>query len=110
MADYIQEMEEKLAAARKRLKQGNEVKALKQSAPTLFEIIDSEISLAVNRMTQDKPLDYEGYLSAHGEVKMGKRIRDLINAKEVEAPQAQAEVQGIEENIKQIKDDQKQQS
>jgi hypothetical protein len=107
MADYMQELDEKLQAARKRLKQGNEVAALKQAAPTFFEIIDEEISLAVNRMNQDKPLPHDDYLSAHGEVKMGKRIRDLLNSKEVQAPQAQAEVQGIEANIKQIKDDQK---
>lgn len=108
MADYIQEMSDKLEAARKRVKQGNEVKALKQSAPTLFEIIDGEISLVVNKMTQEKPLDYDAYLSAHGQVVGVRRIRDLLNSKEAEAPQAQAEAKGLEENIKQIKDDQKQ--
>lgn len=107
---YIRDLEATLAASRKRLKQGREVKALKESAPTLFEIIDGEISLAVNRAFAEKALDYDGYLSAHGEVKMGKRIRDLLNSKEAEAPQAQAEVKGIEENLKQIKDDKKQQS
>lgn len=105
---YIEQLHDKLQAARDRLKKGQEAKNLKAGAPTLFEIIDGEISLAVNRMTQDKPLDYESYLSAHGEVKMGKRIRDLINSKEAEAPQAQAEVIAIENNIEQIKNDKKQ--
>lgn len=110
MADYMQEMEEKLQAARKRVKQGNEVKALKESAPTLFEIIDTEITLAVNRITQDKPADYDTYLSTHGEIVGIRKIRDLLNSKEVEAPAAQQEVEGIQENMKQIKDDQKQKS
>jgi hypothetical protein len=105
---YIDQLEDKLKAARGRLRQGREVAALKESAPTLFDIIDTEISLAVNRMTQDKPLDYDAYLSTHGEVKGIKRIRNLIDAKEIDAPQAQAEVKAIEDNIKQIKDDQKQ--
>lgn len=109
MADYLQELEEKLQASRKRLKTAREIKALKASAPTLFEIIDGEISLALNRMTQDKPLDRNEYLSAHGEVKMGKRIRALINGKEAEELQASQEVSGIEDNLKQLKDDQKKQ-
>lgn len=110
MADYMQELNDKLQAARARVKQGNEVKALKESAPTLFEIIDTEISLAVNRMNQDKPLSYDEYLSAHGEVKGIKRIRNLLDSKEAEAPAAQQEVKGIEDNIKQLKNDQKQKS
>lgn len=109
MADYMQELNDKLQAARNRVKQGNEIKALKESAPTLFEIIDTEISLAVNRMTQDKALSYDEYLSAHGEVKGIKRIRNLLDSKEAEAPAAQQEVKGIQDNIKQIKNDQKQQ-
>lgn len=109
MADYVQELEAKLGATRKRLKAGREMQQLRASAPTLFDIIDGEISLAVNRMTQDKPLPYDEYLSAHGEVKGIKRIRNLIDAKEREASQAQQEVQGIEDNLKQIKNDQSQQ-
>lgn len=110
MADYLQEVEEKLQAARKRVRQGREVIALKQSAPTLFEIIDTEISLAVNKMTQEKPLDYDTYLSTHGQVVGIRKIRDLLNSKEVEAPQAQQEVTGIEQAVKQFKDEQKQKS
>jgi hypothetical protein len=110
MSDYIQEMQEKLEAARKRVKQGNQVKALKESAPTLFEIIDGEISLVVNRMTQPTPLPYDEYLSTHGQVVGIRKIRDLLNSKEAEAPAAAQEVSGLQDNIKQIKDDQKQQS
>lgn len=106
--DYITQMHKKLEATRKRLRSGREMAALKSSAPSLFEVIDGEISLAVNRMNQDKPLSYEEYLSAHGEVKMAKRIRDVIDAKEVEANQAQQEVQAIEENIELVKNEQKQ--
>lgn len=105
---YTQELEEKLQAARKRVKAGQEVKALKDSAPSLFEIMDTEISLAVNRAFSDKPLDYDGYLSAHGEVKGIKRIRDLLNSKEAEEVQAVQEVKAIEGNLEQIKNDQKQ--
>lgn len=109
MSNFLQESHEKLQAARKRVRQGHEIKALKQSAPTLFEIIDGEISLALNKMTQDTPLDYDGYLSTHGQVVGIRRIRDLLNSKEAEAPAASQEVQAIEANIKLIKDDQKQQ-
>lgn len=109
MADYVQELEAKLQASRNRLKQGREMKTLKDSAPTLLEIIDGEISLAVNRMTQPTPLSYDEYLSAHGEVKGIKRIRDLINSKEAEAVQAQQEVTAIEEQLEQFSNDKKQQ-
>lgn len=110
MADYMTELNAKLQSARKRVKQGNEIKALKESAPTLFEIMDTEVSLMVNSMTQEKPLSYDEYLSVHGKVRGILNIRNLIDSKDVEAPAAQAEVKGIEDNIKQIKNDQKQQS
>lgn len=109
MADYVQELQAKLQAAQERLKQGREMKALKAGAPTLLEIIDGEISLAVNRMTQEKPLAYEEYLSAHGEVRGIRRIRDLINSKEAEEVVSAQEVNSIQSNLKQIKDDKKQQ-
>jgi len=109
MSDYVQELTEKLQASRNRLKQGREMKALKDNAPTLLEIIDGEISLAVNRMTQPKALTYEDYLSNHGQVVGIKRIRDLINSKEAEAVSAQQEVAAIEEQLNQFSDDKKQQ-
>lgn len=103
MADYIQEMEEKLKASRARVKQGREMKALKASAPTLFEIIDTEISLAVNKMTQDKPLDYDEYISLHGQVVGIRRIRNLIDSREAEEVQASQEVTALQDNIKLVK-------
>lgn len=106
--DYLSQLNAKLASARKRVKQGTEMKSLKAGAPTLLEIIDGEISMAVNRMTQDKPLLYAEYLSAHGEVKGIKRIRNLIDAKEADADVAAQEATAIQENMKQLKDDQKQ--
>lgn len=109
MSDYMQDLAAKLEAARARVRQGNEIKALKASAPTLFEIMDGEISLALNKMTQDTPLSYEEYLSAHGKIIGIKRIRNLLDSKEVEAPSASQEAQAIQDNIKQIQDDQKQQ-
>lgn len=109
MADYVQELEEKLQASRKRLKQGREIKNLKDSAPTLFEIIDGEISLVVNKMTQPTPLSYDDYLSAHGQVVGIRKIRDLINSKEAEAVAAQQEVTAIEEQLEQFSNDKKQQ-
>lgn len=109
MSDYVQQLEAKLGAARLRVKQGNEMRNLKASAPTLFEIIDGEISLAVNKMTQDKPLSYDDYLSMHGQVVGIRRIRNLIDSKEVEAVSASQEVTAISDNLKQIKNDQKKQ-
>ena len=103
MSDYIQEMEEKLKASRARVRSGNEMKILKQSAPTLFEIIDGEISIGVTKMTQDTPLSYDEYLSVHGQVVGIKRIRNLIDAKDVEAQQAAQEVKDLENNIKLVK-------
>ena len=55
MADYESQLAAKLSAARKRLAQGNEMKALKNSAPTLFEIIDGQITLELNKMTAEEP-------------------------------------------------------
>lgn len=100
---YIQDMEEKLKSARLRVKQGREMKALKGSAPTLFEIIDGEISLQLNKMTQDKPLDYDQYLSVHGQIVGIRRIRNVIDSKEVEEVQAAQEVTAIQDNIELVK-------
>ena len=108
MADYVQELSAKLEASRTRLKAGREMRALKDSAPTLFDIIDGEISLAVNKMTQPTPLSYDEYLSAHGEVKGIKRIRDLINSKEAEMVVAEQQVQAIEGQLEQFSNDKKQ--
>lgn len=106
---YIQQLEEKLEATRKRAKTGAQFKNLKAGAPALFEVIDGEISLLVNKMTQEKPLDYDAYLSAHGQVVGIRRIRDLVNSKEAEESQAVAEAKAIQDNIKLVKNDQKQQ-
>lgn len=102
MSDYTQELEEKLRSARKRVREGAEVSALKASAPTLFEIIDGEMSLAVNRAFSEKPLSHEEYLSAHGEVKGIRRIRNLIDAKEALQPQAAAEAEAIQNNLENL--------
>jgi hypothetical protein len=107
--DYEKQLSDKLAAAQKRLKQGREIKALKAGAPSLYEIIDGEISLILNRAFGEKPLDYDGYLSAHGEMKGIKRIRNLLDSKEAEEVVASQEVDAIKENLKQIQDDKKQQ-
>lgn len=103
MSDYIQDMEKKLQASRERVKKGREMKVLKASAPTLFEIIDGEISLALNKMTQDKPLEYDEYISTHGQIVGIRRIRNLIDSKEVEEAQAAQQVKALEDNIKLIK-------
>ena len=109
MSDYVRELELKLQARREAARKGNQVKVLKDSAPLLFEIIDGEISLEINKGYSDKPLSYEGYLESHGAVRGIKRIRNLLDSKEVEAVQASQEVQALENNLKQIKDDKKQQ-
>lgn len=108
MSDYLTDLEKTLQSARQRVKQGRQAKALKAGAPLLFDIIDSEISLVVTRAFSEKPLDHDAYLSAHGEVKGIKRIRDLLTSKENDEIPASAEVTAIEENVKQLKDDQKQ--
>lgn len=107
MATYKEELEAKLTAARARVKTGREMKALKAGAPSLFEIIDGEITLAVNRTFGEAPLSYDEYLSAHGEVKGIKRIRNLIDAKEVEEVATANEVNAIQETLKQFQDDKK---
>lgn len=107
MGDYRQELEAKLQAARNRVKQGAQVKHLKAAAPTLFEIIDGEITLEVNKGYGDKPLSYDEYLESHGAVRGIKRIRNLLDSKEAEAQAAQQEVDGITSNIEQLKDDEK---
>lgn len=109
MADYVQELEAKLQASRERVKQGREMKALKAGAPTLFEVIDGEISLLVNKMTQAKPLERDDYLSAHGQIVGIRRIRDLINSKEAEEVVASQQVNAITDNLIQLKNDKKQQ-
>ena len=104
MSDYTQDLAKKLEAARKRLRDAREIKALKSSAPTLFEIIDTEISLLANRaLAGDKPLGYEEYLSAHGEMKMAKRIRNLIDGKEMEEDQGPHPLRGLQQGrIRQV--------
>lgn len=108
MADYIDDLNKKLASSRKRVRMGKEMAAIKASAPTLFEIIDGEITLAVSMMTKDTALSYDEYLDLHGKVVGMKRIRDLINAKEDDAVGAAQEVASIEGQLKQFKNDSQQ--
>ena len=103
MADYIQESEEKLKAARVRLRKSREMKQLKSSAPTLFEIIDGEISLIINKAFSSTPVSHDEYLDLHGQHRGIMRIRNIIDSKEAEETQASQEVKAIEENIKLIK-------
>lgn len=102
MADYRQELSAKLEAAKKRVRQGRQVKGLKIVAPEFFEIIDIEISLVLNKAFDEKPLPYDEYLSAHGEMRGMKRIRDILNARETQEPSAAAEVDAIRENLESI--------
>jgi hypothetical protein len=105
MSDYTQELANKLEAARIRVRQGTEVKQLKASAPTLFEIIDTEISLLVNKMTSNVPMPRDEYLSAHGQVVGIRRIRSLLDSKEAEEVAASQEVQAIEGQLNQFNND-----
>ena len=90
------------------MRQGRQVKALKDNAPDLFEVIDLEITLQVGKMTREDALSYDEYLDAHGKIWGLKRARDLLNSKEAEAEAAKQEVEAIQNNIQQIRDDQKQ--
>lgn len=101
-ASYRDQLNEKLAAARKRVNQGRQAKALKAGAPALFEIIDGEVSLLLNKAFDVKPLPYDQYLSAHGEMRGMKRIRDLLTAKEVEEEAASQEVEAIRNNLEEL--------
>lgn len=107
MADYIQELEQKLEAARKRVRQGTQAQQLKSGAPLLFEIMDTEISLLVNKLTTEKPVPYDEYLDIHGKIRGVMSIRNLLDSKEVEAPQAHAEAKAIQDNLQQLKNDKK---
>lgn len=109
MSDYEAEINAKLQAARARARKGKEFQALKVSAPSLFEVIDGEITLEINRGYGNKPLSYEEYLESHGAVRGIKRIRDLLDSAEREADSAIQEVTAIEGQIKQFTDDKKQQ-
>ena len=105
---YRQDLGKKLEAARKRVRQGREFQALKVSAPSLFEVIDSEISMEVNRGYNDgSPLSYDDYLESHGAVRGLRRVRNLIDSKEAEAEVSAQEVEGIKETLKQFDNDQK---
>lgn len=106
--DYQLQLSQKLEAARKRVRAGNQVKNLKAAAPDLFEIMDTEISLELNKGYGEKPLSYEEYLESHGAVRGIKKIRSLLDSKEAEAVQATQEVTSIEKQLKQFNDDKKQ--
>ena len=109
MSSYVQELEAKLAASRTRLAASREIIALKASAPTLFEIIDTEISLELNRGYGDTPLGYEEYLASHGAVRGIRRIRNLLDSKAAEEVVANQEVVSITEQLEQFSNDQEQQ-
>src|SRR5574343_2064157 len=105
MANYLDDLNTKLKVAQNRLSKGRQMKTLKETAPDLLEIIDTEVSLSINRMNQSTPLTYEEYLSEHGVGKGLRRIRDLINAAEADAVVAAREANVISEQVKQIEND-----
>jgi hypothetical protein len=104
---YEQELVAKLEAARKRVHQGRQVKALKDAAPDLFEIIHGEIKLILDKMTAPEPLTHDQYLSMHGQARGIAKIRDLLDSKEKEEVAASQEVAAIQGNLEQIRDDKK---
>ena len=105
MSDYLNDLELKLDAARKRVRKGRQVKALKDAAPDLFEIIDGEISLELNRGYAEKPLTHEEYLESHGAVRGIRRIRNLMDSAEREEIAASQEVRVINDQVEQFKKD-----
>lgn len=107
MSDYIEALNKKLVAAQKRVRLGNEFKQLKANAPSLFEIIETEIDIAFVKLTQDKPLPHDEYLSLQGQVVGMRKIMNLIASAEAEMPSAAQEAVAIEEQLKQFKDDKK---
>lgn len=109
MADktYVEQLNEKLGSAQKRVRQGREMNALKAAAPTLYEIIDLEISIEINKGYGDKPLPYHEYMASHGAAAGIRRIRNLMTGKEADEVPAAQEAEAIRDNLKQIKNDQK---
>lgn len=105
MSEYTDDLKKKLESARKRVRKGRQVKAIKEAAPDILEIIDGEISLEINRGYGDKPLNYEEYLESHGAVRGIKRIRNLMDAAEVDEASAAQEVKVINEQLEQFKKD-----
>lgn len=101
---YRDDLEKALQAARKRAKQGQEAATLKAHASSLYEIIDLEISLELNRgYSDDAPLSYDDYLESHGAVRGMRRIRNILDSREVEAGKASEEVKAIQQGIEDLK-------
>lgn len=99
---YAQELQAKLEAAQERVKQGREMKALKAGAPALLDIIDLEISIELNRAFDKEPLTYPEYLESHGAVRGIKRIRAMMDSREVELEKSEVEARTIRENLENI--------
>src|SRR5690349_8586155 len=102
MEKYQKELVEKLAAAQKRVRQGRAVKALKDNAPDLFEIIDIEITLGLNKLTQPEPLSDREHLATHGYIKGLQKARDIMNAVEKQEVSAAAEARAVDEQLQSI--------
>lgn len=100
----MQELNDKLNAARKRVNKSRNFKAIQEASPDLLEVMDLEVSLALNRMTADEALSYDEYLSEHGVVKGIRKIRNLMNSAIAEEQSASNEVNEIEKQIKSIKE------
>lgn len=102
---YIEQLEDTLAQKRKDIADARHIKVLKSAAPLLFEIMDTEVSLLLNKMTQDEPLTHEQYLSAHGQVVGVRRIRNLLTKKESGEENALVEAKVIEDQLGELKKD-----
>lgn len=100
---YVQDLETKLKTARERVRKGRQVKALKEQAPIVFEIIDMEVSLALNKMAGDKPLSYDEYLAEHGAARALRNVRNLLDSAEKEEVVAAGEATQIAQQIEDIK-------
>lgn len=105
MSEYLDDLNKKLESARKRVRKGRQVKALKDAAPDLFEIIDGEITLEINKGYGEIPLTRDEYLESHGAVRALKRMRNLMDAAEKDEVAAAQEVKVINDQVEQFKKD-----
>lgn len=72
---YVEELEEELKEAQKRLAKARNASNFLDNAKAAFEVLDARVSIEVGKMNAKEPLDREDYLVSYAKVRAWREFR-----------------------------------
>lgn len=98
---YEDDLKRRVAEAQKRVEQGIAASSFhkKPEGKLLQDYIDERVSYLLNKLTGNKPLDRDEYLSIHGGILELKNINTMLQAKQQALPSNEEELRILNEQV-----------